>query len=111
MDFASRFAPPTIPGVPKFDPGRIIDGGRTLTFYRQIPVTSAGRRFKLQSRIVGVYDKGRIGTIVEDEKILVDSETGEQYVKIVGNTFYMGQGNWNGPKGRLFIYGVLRPKY
>jgi len=70
-----------------------------MTFYRQIPNSSAGRRFELRSRIVGVYDKGKIGSVVEDEKILVDAETGEEYVKLVGNMFYMGQGNWNGPKG------------
>ncbi|RFU28438.1 hypothetical protein B7463_g7927, partial [Scytalidium lignicola] len=99
VDFNSRLAPPEIPGVPKLDSGRIIDGGRSLTFHRQIPTTSAGRHFKLQSRIVGVYDKGKIGTVVEDEKILVDCESGDEYVKILGTTFYMGQGNWNGPKG------------
>ncbi|KIW68177.1 hypothetical protein PV04_04138 [Phialophora macrospora] len=99
VDFASRFTPPKIPGVPQLSADNIIDGGRIMTFYRQIPTTSAGRRFELRSRIVGVYDKGKLGTIVEDEKILVDSVSGDEYVKLVGNTFYLGQGNWGGPKG------------
>jgi peroxisomal enoyl-CoA hydratase 2 len=99
VDFGSRFTPMAIPGIPKLSANNIIDGGRAMTFYRQIPNTSAGRRFELRSRIVGVYDKGKLGTIVEDEKILVDAASGEEYVKLVGNTFYMGQGNWGGPKG------------
>jgi hypothetical protein len=101
VDFASRFTPPEIPGVPKLSADNIIDGGRIMTFYRQIPNNSAGRRFELRSRIVGVYDKGKLGTIVEDEKILVDSVSGDEYVKMIGNTFYLGQGNWGGPKGKM----------
>lgn len=102
VDFASRFTPPEIPGVPKLSANNIIDGGRTMTFYHQIPTNSSGRRFELRSRIVGVYDKGKMGSIVENEQILVDAVSGEEYVKIVGNTFYMGQGNWKGPKGEIF---------
>ncbi|KAH7420280.1 hypothetical protein BKA64DRAFT_562490 [Cadophora sp. MPI-SDFR-AT-0126] len=93
VDFSSRFTPPVIPSVPKLNPDNIIDGGRTMTSYRQIPTSSAGRRFELRSRLVGVYDKGKLGSIIEDEKILVDAASGEEYVKAVGNTFYLGQGN------------------
>jgi hypothetical protein len=46
---------------------------------------------------VGAYDKGKVGRVVEDEKILVDRESGQEYVKVVGTTFYTGQGNWNRP--------------
>ena len=99
VDFASRFAPQQIPGVPKLSPDNIIDGGRSMTFYREIPSTSTGRHFEIRSRIVGVYDKGKLGSIVENEMILVDASSGEEYVKVFGNTFYMGQGNWGGPKG------------
>jgi len=70
-----------------------------MTFYRELPNTSAGRRFKLHAKVVGVYDKGKLGSVVEIEQTLVDDESGERYAKIVGNTFYMGQGNWGGPKG------------
>jgi hypothetical protein len=78
-----------------------------MTFYRQIPNSSAGRRFALRSRIVGVYDKGKLGSIVENETILVDATSGEEYVKIVGNTFYLGQGNWGGPKGMPLFKRLL----
>lgn len=99
VDFAARVTTPEMPGVPKLSAGNIIDGGRAMTFNRQIPNSSAGRSFELRSRIVGAYDKGKLGTIVETETILADSSSGDEYVKIVGNTFYMGQGNWGGPKG------------
>lgn len=109
VDFGSRVAPPVVPGVPKLSPDNIIDGGRAMTFYRQIPSSSAGRRFEVRSRIVGVYDKGKLGTIVEDEKILVDAVSGEEYVKQVGNTFHMGQGNWGGPKGMTMSKALCLP--
>lgn len=100
VDFGKSISPPSIPGVPKLSPDRIIDGGRAMTFYRQLPTTSAGRRFKLNAKVIGVYDKGKLGSVVEIEQTLVDDESGEEYAKIVGNTFYMGQGNWGGPKGQ-----------
>jgi peroxisomal enoyl-CoA hydratase 2 len=99
VDFASSIAPPAIPGVPTLHPDRIIDGGRAMTFYRELPNTSAGRRFKLHAKVVGVYDKGKLGSVLETEQTLVDEGSGEKYAKIVGNTFYMGQGGWGGPKG------------
>lgn len=48
---------------------------------------------------MGVYDKGKAGSVVETEQQIVDKETGEVYTKAVGSGFYVGQGNWGGPKG------------
>ena len=70
-----------------------------MTLYRELPTASTGSHFKLYAKVVGVYDKGNLGSVVEIEQTLVDDESGEKYAKIVGNTFYMGQGNWGGPKG------------
>lgn len=47
-----------------------------------------------------MYDKGKLGSVVKIEQMLVNDESGEKYAKIVGNTFYMGQGNWVGPMGK-----------
>lgn len=77
----------------------MVDAGRTMYFYRPIPTSSQGRSFELRIRVAGIYDKGRAGTVVEVEMQLVDMATDETYVKIVGNQFYLGQGNWGGPKG------------
>jgi hypothetical protein len=101
VDFGARFKPPTIPGVPTFNADNIIDGGRTVTFYRPIPPSSVGRHFQLRNKILGVYDRGKVGSVIEDERVLVDAETGQEYVRMVANTYYMGQGNWGGPKGEI----------
>ena len=70
-----------------------------MTFLKPLPVTSEGRKFELRSKVVGVYDKGKAGSVVETEQQIVDKETGEIYTKAVGSGFYVGQGNWGGPKG------------
>lgn len=120
VDFGARFQPPTIPGAPTFRSVNIVDGGRTITFYRPIPSSSANQQFQLKNRILGVYDRGSVGSVIEDEKILVDAETGQEYVRMVGLTYYMGQGNWGGPNGKvenvrlckaLIIIGPLLPSY
>ena len=99
IDFEERFSALEIPGVPIFKSDRIIDGGQTITLHREIPTTSAGRRFKLQVKILGVYDKGKLGSVMETEHLLVDDESGDKYATIVNTKFYLGQGNWGGPKG------------
>jgi hypothetical protein len=49
---------------------------------------------------LGVYDKGKPGTVIETEQRLVDAESGETYSRAVGSGFYVGQGGWGGPKGK-----------
>jgi hypothetical protein len=86
--------------VPKFDSRRVVDGERKIEFYKPIPVSSAGRSFEVRSKVIGVYDKGKPGTVVETEQTLVDSSSGEVYSKVVGSGFFVGQGGWGGPKGK-----------
>lgn len=47
---------------------------------------------------MGVYDKGKAGTVVETETSLAETG-GDVYTKAVGRAFFLGQGNWGGPKG------------
>lgn len=100
MDFYARSASTLIPNVPKFDSRRVVDGQRTITFFKPLPATSVGRQFELKSKVVGVYDKGKAGTVVETETILVE-RGGDVYTKAVGSAFFVGQGNWGGPKGKI----------
>lgn len=88
-----------IPGVPDLDPTRLVDGDRTLEVLRPLPVSSAGRDFEFRSRVLGVYDKGRAGTVVRSEDLLVDAATGDAYARNTGSLFYVGQGGWGGPRG------------
>jgi hypothetical protein len=98
-DFYSQLGSVTIPGVPPLDPGALVDGERAIYFLKPLPVTSAGRNFETCEKVLGVFDKGKSGTIVETEITITDTETNETYVRIIGSFFYVGQGGWGGPRG------------
>jgi len=98
IDFYNSQNSTPIPGVPKFDPRRVVDGERRMTFLKPLPPTSAGKTFELRSKVIGVYDKGK-ASVVETQQEIVDKATGEVYTRAVGSAFYVGQGNWGGPKG------------
>jgi peroxisomal enoyl-CoA hydratase 2 len=100
---------PVIPGVPKLDPRRIVDGQRHITILKNIPPTSAGRDFELRGKIIGVYDKGKAGTVTEIEDELVEKSSGEVYARIVSSSFAVGQGGWGGPKGSLSLQALYPP--
>ncbi|TLD23140.1 hypothetical protein PspLS_07369 [Pyricularia sp. CBS 133598] len=99
IDFYAAQKSVTIPGVPEFDPTRVVDGQRRIEFLRPLPATSAGKRFEARTKVLGVYDKGRPGTVVETQTDLVDAGTGDVYTRATGSAFYVAQGNWGGPKG------------
>ena len=77
-----------------------MDGQRSIVFLKPLPSTSAGKRFELRSKVVGVYDKGKAGSVVETETILAERD-GAVYSRALGSAFYVGQGNWGGPKGMV----------
>ncbi|EXJ84086.1 hypothetical protein A1O3_04753 [Capronia epimyces CBS 606.96] len=99
IDFYTAQTTTSIPGCPKLDPVRLVDGQRLIRFLKPVPTTSAGRRFELREQVLGVYDKGKAGTVVETEQRLVDRDTNQTYTQIVGSLFYVGQGGWGGPRG------------
>ncbi|KAI1482555.1 hypothetical protein K445DRAFT_317854 [Daldinia sp. EC12] len=99
IDFYAAEKAVKIPGVPDFDARRVVDGQRLVQFLKPLPTTSAGRKFELRTKVLGVYDKGRPGSVVEIQQDLVDAETGEVYTRAIGSSFYVAQGNWGGPKG------------
>jgi len=84
--------------VPKFDSRRVVDGQRSISFLKPLPPTSAGKQFELRSKVIGVYDKGKAGSVVETETVLAEVG-GAVYTRAVGSGFYVGQGKWGGPKG------------
>ncbi|KAK4181322.1 HotDog domain-containing protein [Triangularia setosa] len=99
VDFYAAQKSVTIPGVPAFDPTRVVDGQRLLEFLKPLPTSSAGRKFEVRTKVLGVYDKGKPGTVVETQTDLVDAATNESYARVTTSSFYVGQGNWGGPKG------------
>lgn len=76
-----------------------MDGERQITFFKPLPTSSEGRNFEVRSKVLGVYDKGKPGTVVETQADLVDKDTGELYTRVIGSGFFVGQGGWGGPKG------------
>ncbi|KAI4224088.1 MAG: hypothetical protein LQ349_007304 [Xanthoria aureola] len=100
IDFYARSSSSArpIPGVPQFDHRRVVDGQRLIVFLKPLPPSSQGREFELRSKVIGVYDKGKAGSVVETETILAE-KGGDDYAKTVGSAFFVGQGNWGGPKG------------
>jgi peroxisomal enoyl-CoA hydratase 2 len=77
IDFYAKSGSKPIPGVPKFDPRRIVDGQRMMQFLKPLPPTSEGKTFVLRSKVIGVYDKGKAGSVLETESLIVDKDTGE----------------------------------
>jgi peroxisomal enoyl-CoA hydratase 2 len=90
-----------IPDVPKFDSRMVVHGEQAITFLKPLPPTSEGRDFEMRAKVLGVYDKGKPGSVVETENLIVDKATGEVFSRAVGMSFFVGQGNWNGPKGEI----------
>jgi acyl dehydratase len=99
IDFYSAQKAVPIPGVPEFDPTRVVDGQRLLQSFKPLPATSAGKKFEIRIKVLGVYDKGRPGTVVDTQADLVEASSGEVYTRVISSSFYVGQGNWGGPKG------------
>ena len=89
----------SIPNVPKLDSKRVVDGERHITFLKPLPTSSESRHFEIRGQVIGVYDKGKPGTVVETQTDLVDKQTGELYTRAVGSAFFVGQGGWGGHKG------------
>lgn len=77
----------------------MVDGERQIYFYKTLPTTSAGRKFEIRRKVLGVYDKGKPGTVIETQSDLVDADSGDVYSRVVGAGFFVGQGGWGGPKG------------
>jgi len=99
IDFYSTQSSVSIPGVPKLNPSRLVDGQRLIQVLKTLPVSSAGRDFEFRTTVLGVYDKGKAGTVVKSEDALVDAVSGEVYARNIGSLFYVGQGGWGGPRG------------
>lgn len=99
IDFYAAEKAVAIPDVPSFDATRVVDGQRQIQFLKPLPPTSEGKKFEVRTRVLGVYDKGRPGTVIDTQTDLVDAGTGEVYTRAFGSSFYVAQGNWGGPKG------------
>jgi peroxisomal enoyl-CoA hydratase 2 len=55
--------------------------------------------FEIRRRVIGVYDKGNAGSVLHTRHDIVDASKEEIYASIEVWSFYVGQGNWGGPRG------------
>lgn len=99
VDFYGAQKAVKIPSVPDFDARRVVDGQRLVQFLKPIPTSSEGKKFEIRTKVLGVYDKGRPGSVVETQTDLVEVSSGDVYSRALGSAFYIAQGNWGGPKG------------
>lgn len=99
IDFYAAQKAVKIPKVPDFDYTRVVDGQRLVQFLKPLPSSSEGKKFEIRTKVLGVYDKGRPGSVLEIQQELVDAGTGDVYSRAIGSSFFVGQGNWGGPKG------------
>ncbi|KAF9429027.1 hypothetical protein BGZ76_001954 [Entomortierella beljakovae] len=88
-----------IPGVPHYDPNKLVHGDQSLQVLRPLPL---GGEFELLTTVTGVYDKGK-GMVIERTTVMVDPKEPEAsrkpYVSMKGSAYVRGYGGWNGPKG------------
>ncbi|KAK0378579.1 CAP-Gly domain-containing protein [Colletotrichum limetticola] len=99
VDFYAAQKAVQIPNVPSFDARRVVDGQRKIVLHKTIPPSSAGKKFEVRTKVLGVYDKGRPGSVVETQTDLVELPSNEVYASVITSSFYIAQGNWGGPKG------------
>ncbi|KAG6008943.1 hypothetical protein E4U54_008625 [Claviceps lovelessii] len=99
IDFYAAARTDKIPGVPALDYTRVVDGQRRMEFLKQLPTSSDGSKFEVRTKVLGVYDKGRPGTVLDVQTDLVDTATGDVYTRVTSSSFFVGQGGWHGPKG------------
>ncbi len=99
IDFYASQKAVKIPSVPEFDYTRVLDGQRKMEFLKPLPTTSEGRNFEIRTKVLGLYDKGRPGTVLDLQSDLVDTKTSEVYTRATSSSFFVGQGGWHGPKG------------
>lgn len=102
MDAIAQASAPVIPGLPKdfkLDGSKGVDGQKYFRVYKQLPRNSQGVQLELRKKIVGVYDKGKAGTVLETTTSLVDKKAGDVYTTEIGSVFFVGQGGWGGEKG------------
>ncbi|KAK2059277.1 MaoC like domain-containing protein [Colletotrichum caudatum] len=99
IDFYAAQKAVQIPNVPSFDARRVVDGQRKIILHKPVPTTSAGKKFQVRTKVLGVYDKGRPGSVVETQSDLIELPSNEVYASVITSSFYVAQGNWGGPKG------------
>ncbi|KAI0071950.1 peroxisomal dehydratase [Panus rudis PR-1116 ss-1] len=86
-DFKSRIGGSKAPGLPKFDPNRVVHATQSIQILKPLPAVS-GPGWKLKRRIVAVSENSS-GIVLESENTLVDPK-GTPYAILYGSSFNLG---------------------
>jgi len=86
-DFSKGFAGEPIPGLPKFDPNRVVHGSMSIEVLKPLPLES-GSGWSLKKSIAGVHEN-KSGIIVDMELLLVDP-SGVPYTRMITSSFNLG---------------------
>ncbi|ORY99229.1 HotDog domain-containing protein [Syncephalastrum racemosum] len=94
--FKERSQGEGLPGMPPYDPNKIVHGEQSLEVFKPFPKN--GARFDMKKTCTGVYDKGS-GMVIEMTMDLIGEHDSQHYCRMVSKSFVRGYGGWNGPKG------------
>lgn len=72
----------------------VVHGSQKVEFHKPMPTAA---RILADSRILGVYDKGPKGAIIEAETVLLEETSGEKIATLVSSIFARGDGGFGGP--------------
>ena len=72
----------------------VVHGGQKIELHRPMP-TSA--EILADSRVLGAYDKGPKGAVIETETVLRDKRSGEKIATLTSSMFARGDGGFGGP--------------
>jgi hypothetical protein len=112
-----------LPGVPAYNPDKIVHGEQSLTVHTPFPIE--GGRFNAQKTCTGVFDKGNKGTavrmytgmflidticfhqgsgmVIETTVDLYDEQDKVHYCTMVSKSFVRGYGGWNVSLKQFFL--------
>ena len=73
----------------------VVDGERTITFHKPMPVAA---NITAEARVVGAWDKGAgKGAVISTETVLRDKASGDKIATLLGSLFARGDGGFGGP--------------
>ena len=78
-----------------FNPAMLVHGEQRVTLHKPIPPDGSAT---LQSKLVGIYDKGKAAVVATETKA-TDESDGQPLYTLYSSAFIRGEGGWGGDRG------------